>query len=176
MVASVAGVSVLGALVFAYLTLEPERILANGCPAAGPERVTVVIVDATDELSAVQRVALANELVGIIAEIPVGGGIQMWRVAASALEVPSPAAEIVCNPGKVVSQWTGNPSRVEKRYREVFEIPLAHLARTLTEERASSQSPIMETIQAAALKVFGAPQYSTVKVKTLIVASDLIQN
>jgi len=169
------GVGLIFAIGFAvYMTIDRSR--QHGCAAAGPSSLTAVIVDSTDQLTAVQRLALENELIGVVDNLPVGGGIQFWRVAPSSKHVPEAEGAVVCNPGKTTSQWTGNPAKVQKSYQNNFYTPSVATVRRLVSAHSEAESPIMETIQAVALRVFGAPEFAAVKDRRLVLASDLLQN
>jgi hypothetical protein len=165
----------LGALVAAWL-MSRDRLRADGCPQSGPASVTVALVDATDALSSVQRVALENELTKIIDSLAVGGALQFWRVAPTAGDIPSPLAGAICNPGKTVSAWIGNPVKVAERHKKLFYEPSIGQVRELAKGTPERESPIMETIQAIALRTLSAPASSSAHAKRLIIASDLLQN
>jgi hypothetical protein len=175
-VALLVGCLAIVAVIAAYFTLGDTPVDNKGCAPSGPSSVTVVIVDSTDALTPVQQLALKNELTNLIDQIPIGGGIQFWRVAPTATALPAPADDMRCNPGKRASPWTSNPAQVEAIYRERFEAPTKQLAAKLAEGQPETASPIMETVQTVGLKVFAAPRFVSTARRRLIVASDLIQN
>jgi hypothetical protein len=75
-----------------------------------------------------------------------------------------------------VSWWIGNPKQVEKYYNEHFYQPMLDTVTELATGRSEPESPIMETIQAVGLRVFAAPRYAAATSKTLVIASNLLQN
>jgi hypothetical protein len=170
------GTLAIASLLILRAMLNPGKLDARGCPAGGLKTITVAIVDATDELSGVQKLSLQNELQTVVDSVPVGGGLEWWRVARSASEVPRPWKDMVCKPPKTVSWWIGNPKQVEKYYNEHFYQPMLDTVTELATGRSEPESPIMETIQAVGLRVFAAPRYAAATSKTLVIASNLLQN
>ena len=149
---------------------------ANNCRPEGPESITVVAVDATDVLDAIQRLALTNELTTVVDSIPLDAGVQVWRVAPSETAVPDAAGPLLCNPGEKANRWLENENLVKRRYLERFRQPLLSQLDQFVQAKSSPQSPIMESIQAIAIRTFDQPQYRNITDKRLVIASDLIQN
>ena len=180
------GVVLLGAVIIALaigfyqLIVTRERHTAidreTYCPTTGAESVTAVIIDTTDEFSLVQRTDLLNEIEKLIAAVPRFGALEIYAVGPVELEPPQPVFR-KCNPGRAVeiSEWTGNPKRVERDWQEGFREPVeAVLARMLAPAGAAS-SPILESIQWVTVNSLTAPGRSEIP-RRLVLISDLLQH
>jgi hypothetical protein len=154
-----------------HVALDPETY----CPKAGPHAVTAVIVDTTDALNLVQRTDLMNEIEKLIAAVPRFAALEIYAVGPVEEEPPQPVFR-KCNPGRAaeISEWTGNPTMVERDWREGFREPLEKvLARMLTASEAAS-SPILESIQWVTINALTSPGRSELP-RRLVVVSDLLQ-
>jgi hypothetical protein len=82
----------------------------------------------------------------------------------------------VCNPGDGSDQSAidSNPKMWRARYEEKFQTPISAMLERMRLDAEAKTSPILEGVQAIAVKDFGpdAPQGP----KTLIIVSDLLQN
>lgn len=171
----VVGCLLVGA-VFLRISVATQTRGLDNCTPDGPSALNIIAIDVTDELSGVQRLALRNEFVRILESLDVDEAIQIWRVAPSVSEVPEAAGPLLCNPGNVANRWFQNPGQVEAAYTERFWTPLMTQMDALLEGSASDASPIMESLQAMALRVFDNPDFAGVARRRLVLASDMIQN
>jgi hypothetical protein len=185
---SAAKIAFAAALVFVSLTLigaaaylryqaadRPTLAAGTLCPAEGERAITVVLLDASDDLPAIARRQLQGSLAELAAAIPEYGRLE--------LRVLSPAAqggETVfdkCNPGdgSNLSELVANPALARRRWAEGFKGPLdAALAAGLSPS-PSDTSPIMETIQAIAVDRFSSNKAEEIP-KKLVIISDMVQN
>ena len=163
-------------LLFLWINRGSQARGDDNCLAAGPVALNIIAIDVTDELSAVQRLALRNELVRILERVNVDEAVQIWKIAPSASDVPEAVGPLLCNPGRIANRWFQNPGRVEATFIEGFWTPLNDQLDELLEGSSSEASPIMESMQAMALRVFDNPDYPDINRQTLILASDMIQN
>jgi hypothetical protein len=148
----------------------------DNCEAGGPTGITVIAIDATDVLNEIQRLALRNELTDIVERLPVNEGVQIWRVAPSEGAVPDAAGPLICKPERTGNPWRQNPKQVERRYVVRFQEAVFNEIDEFIKAGSEPQSPIMESIQAIAIRTFDLPEYHDVRRRTLVVASDLMQN
>jgi len=151
-------------------SLDPETL----CPKRGPTSQLAVLVDRTDALTEIQGEALRRQITAWAAEIPKHGSFKVYEVGhGGALLQPVVA---VCNPGDGSDQSAidSNPKMWKARYEEKFQAPISAMLERMRLDEEATTSPILEGVQAIAVKDFGpdAPQGS----KTLIVVSDLLQN
>lgn len=166
---------VLGISVGVYLSTGPELDEVTLC-APEPSSTTVLIVDVTDPMTAPQRQDLANQLERMKASIERGGKLIVFKVDATSDQLLQPIITR-CNPGTAadVNELNGNPEAVQRLWDEQYTAPLDAAFRTLTAATGSSTSPILESIQSAALTELQRPTAEG-KPKRLIVVSDLLQN
>jgi hypothetical protein len=147
------------------------------CPKAGPVSQFDVLIDRTDALTEIQGEALKRQILAWADAVPKHGAFKVYEVGhttgGDALLQPVVS---VCNPGDGSDQSSldSNPAMWRQRYQEKFTAPIQDMLERMRLDEEQNQSPIMEGVQAIAVKDFGpdAPQGP----KTLMVVSDLLQN
>jgi len=150
--------------------LDPDTL----CPKSGPTSQFAVLIDRTDALTEIQGEALRRQITAWASAIPKHGSFKVYEVGyGGALLQPVVA---VCNPGDGSDQSAidSNPKMWRARYEEKFQAPISSMLERMRLDEEAKTSPILEGVQAIAVKDFGpdAPQGA----KTLIVVSDLLQN
>jgi hypothetical protein len=143
------------------------------CPKDGPTSVTSVLIDRTDGINQVQAEALKNLIVTWVHEVPEHGAFRVYEVAGGS-GFPAPVLS-VCNPGNVedVNVFTGNERLTKQRYEAKFMGPVEQLISGMLTDKAAETSPIMEAVQAMAIRDFGSGKVSDGK---LIIVSDFLQH
>jgi hypothetical protein len=154
--------------------LDPETL----CPRSGPTSQFAVLIDRTDALTEIQGEALRRQITAWAAAVPKHGSFKVYEVgragsSGGALLQPVVA---VCNPGDGSDQSAidSNPKMWKARYEEKFQAPVSAMLTRMRLDEEAKTSPILEGVQAIAVKDFGpdAPPGP----KTLIIVSDLLQN
>lgn len=155
--------------------LDPETL----CPRSGPTSQFAVLIDRTDALTEIQGEALRRQITAWAAAIPKHGSFKVYEVGHSAIEGSGALLQpvvAVCNPGDGSDQSAidSNPKMWRARYEEKFQTPIAAMLERMRLDEEAETSPILEGVQAIAVKDFGpdAPQGP----KTLVIVSDLLQN
>jgi hypothetical protein len=167
-------VAILGALAFFNSWSSRQVVGTDFCEASGPSGLLAIGVDATDVMSDVQKLDVRNRLEASIAALPPNWRIEIWNVApASGIAVP--IASAICKPSTDVSQLTANPAKAKTRGEQFQRLLQEQLSNVLSGV-SSKESPILEAIQAVGLRTFGAPGFSAVTQRRLILVSDLLQN
>lgn len=172
----VVGLTIVGGA-YGYWHLQQYTVKLNSdtlCPLDGPRALTVILVDRTDRLNTVQREALRVRLDEVRAHIPQYGAIALFSIGPTENELLRPEV-YMCNPGAVAeaSPVYQNMRRVEQRW-QTFTQRLEQAFATAVQAGEQPASPIMESIQSAALATF-ARTTSNIP-KRLIIASDLLQH
>lgn len=168
------------ALIFVYVrTNATERKIDEQtlCPVDGADGLTVVLIDRTDPLSAIQREDLMRHLDQLKAALPIRTAIEVYSIGADQGDLLKPEGHRLCNAGRAtdVDALTGNPRLTEKRWRERFSRPLDDLFERMTQSATSPRSPIMEAIQSVAVTAFGRlPERASYR--RLVIVSDMLQN
>ena len=171
-------VLLIGAAMYAYLRQKASvRSLdaSTLCPTDSPDAITVLLVDMTDEMSPAQKQDFLNQFLKVRDDIPRFGQLQIFTVSPTSEGLLSPIVTL-CNPGRGadIDPLIGNPTKVEKRWKDGFGQPLDAAFRSVTTMSNASRSPILESIQSVALTALLSPKNQR-KPRRLVVASDLIQ-
>ena len=150
--------------------LDPDSL----CPLGGPEGLTVVIVDRTESLTAVQAAALRHRLEAVKNALPSRQAIEVYAIAPMGRSLLQPNGARVCSPTQTVSAWTANPKRAHDLWKRRFSDPLEDLFQSLLTPHEEPTSPILETLQSVSVTAFETVEQSTPR--RLVVASDMLQN
>lgn len=144
------------------------------CPVDGPKSETAILLDVTDPISDTTALDLRNQFQKIVADVPVGGAIDIYALTAKEGELIQTFHG--CNPGSgaSVDEWTSNPRLAQARWEKGFQKPLADIAGKLSLGEAGKLSPIMAAIQKINLKVFASAAPGTPK--HLFIASDMLEH
>lgn len=146
------------------------------CLKEAPEEITVVLIDHTDRISAVQRASLEQRLWDIAREIPKNSEIRVFAVDKVTDKVLAPEISL-CNPGSEndVNELTGNKTLAHMHYEERFREPLRQILDRIFNSDTASQSPIMEAIQSVTVTSFIGTKNQNAR-KKLILVSDLLEH
>ena len=154
----------------------PSRDPDTGCPETGPAALTAILIDTTDEISAISRTDVLAHLDEYVANSREDEMVLAYEAKPVGDEVGDPLLS-VCHPGDpdAASEWTENPRLIRRRLEERFKRPLEALFAELLEREEASTSPLMESVQSVAVSVLARHEYADIP-KRLIVVSDLMQN
>jgi hypothetical protein len=146
------------------------------CPQAHIDSVTAILIDNTDSLTPIQRASLRNQLTKIVEEVPKDGRLDIYSVQ-STHDGTIRASFSMCSPGRGsdTSELTGNPKRLEKRWRDDFNTPAWRSIDALLDGATRDESPLLESIQSISLTAFRDPAVSDSADRRLVVASDMIE-
>jgi hypothetical protein len=170
----------MGVAVVAKTTLDKESKSFNrsdACDKRGNASVTALVIDNTDDLSEIQKASLRSKLKAIVDKVPQHGKLDIYPIKDTVSGTVQPGFSR-CSPGRGrdVSEVTGNPERVEKRWRENFEKPAWDAIEEYLSPSKAKTSPLMETVQSVAISSFGEDVTIPGAEKTLYVVSDMLQN
>lgn len=147
------------------------------CPTkTAPSRLTVILLDVSDQFSEPQRLQVRNHLARIIRnDIPRFGLVVLYAVDRIGRRLTEPIFYL-CNPGTGadLNSLYQNPDHARKKWQGFAAKLDSEINRQMSLPSAGN-SPIFEAIQATALHTFGKPEYDKVP-KHLVIISDLIQN
>ncbi|MCM2254966.1 MAG: hypothetical protein NDJ94_04785, partial [Vicinamibacteria bacterium] len=176
LLAIVLGLACLGALggLVAWFVRTPSGALDElDCPTpAGPSSNDVLLLDASDRLSDLQRDWVRGKLDRWAADVPRGGRARVFTLGD--VNVPLERDFDRCNPGDGRSEsWlTSNPDRLRKRWDEAFARPLREALPL--EDSTQPASPLVEAIQRASVNAGLEPAFEPPR--RLTVVSDLMQH
>src|SRR5580698_3387451 len=164
------------ALAWFYFSAAPRPVLdaQSLCPVTGPQGVTVVLVDTSDDLPETTRREVLGQLDDMITTLP-----PFYRLDIRVLDIAGVRSNQLfskCNPGDGagLSEWTDNPRIARLRWIEDFRKPAAEAVKNSISSAKANSSPIMAAIQDIAIGEFSSVASQDVR-KTLYVISDMIE-
>ncbi|WP_426433993.1 hypothetical protein [Bradyrhizobium genosp. P] len=165
-----------GALAYFYLSTPARPILdaQSLCPVSGPQGITVVLVDTSDDLSETTQREVLGQLDDMITTLP-----PFYKLDIRVLDIAGVRSRSLfskCNPGDGagLSEWTDNPRIARLRWIEDFRKPAADAVKNSIAAAKAKSSPIMAAIQDIAIDDFSSAASQNVR-KTLYVISDMIE-
>ena len=165
-----------GAFVYFYISTpaRPPLDAQTLCPIAGPQGITVVLVDTSDDLPETTRREVLSMLEDMIATLP-----PFYKLDIRVLDIAGVRSRSLfskCNPGDGVglSEWTDNPRIARLRWMENFRKPAAEAVKHSMAPAKAKSSPIMAAIQDIAIDQFTGAASRNAK-KSLFVISDMIE-
>lgn len=172
----VLAVSALVALaVFYWITPRSPILRAEDlCPTTGPQGISVVLVDTSDDLLPTTQKEVRTLLDDLIKNLPA-----YYKFDLRVLDIVNTRSRSLfskCNPGNGtgLSGWTDNPALRRMRWLESFDEPAEEAIGWSLRSAKSKSSPIMAAIQDIALDEFSAESVQTVP-KALTVISDMLE-
>jgi hypothetical protein len=165
-----------GVLAYFYFSAPARPVLdpQSLCPLDGPQGITVVLVDTSDDLPETTRREVLGSLDDLIATLP-----PFYRLDIRVLDIAGARSRSLfskCNPGDGagLSEWTDNPRLARLRWIENFRKPAAEAVKTSIAAAKATSSPIMAAIQDIAIDQFSSAASQNAK-KTVLVISDMIE-
>lgn len=174
------GITVTAVFVFAtvyYMVKSEQRVLDPETLCSDkPTSLTVLLVDVTDPMNTPQRQDFINQLTRLKNSISRYGELAIMRVDQSGDQLLSPVITR-CSPGTAsdTDEKQGNPQKLQRQWETGFSAPLDQAFLEISRASGADKSPIMESVQAAALTELQKPGRDGIT-KRLIIASDLLQN
>jgi hypothetical protein len=165
-----------GALAYFYFSAPTRPVLdaQTLCPVNGPQGITVVLVDTSDDLPETTRREILGQLDDMITTLP-----PFYRLDIRVLDIAGERSRSLfskCNPGDGagLSEWTDNPRIARLRWIEDFRKPAALAMKSSVASAKANSSPIMAAIQNIAIDQFSSVASQDAR-KTLYVISDMIE-
>jgi len=172
-------IAVIGSFLFFGLTGEKRELdKTTNCPVKGPQSYTAVIIDTTDSVNAIQKIAIRNAFSQIKSGIPRNGALAVY--AAGFKGDLSRPETVLCNPGHAgeIDPLIEGQRIAEKMWREGFEKPLESVLEKMLSLGDANNTPLLEAVQSVSVQSFGplkAAGRDDVP-KKLIIFSDMLQH
>jgi hypothetical protein len=146
------------------------------CPAGDIESVTAVLIDNTDSLTPIQKASLRTQLTKVVEDVPKGGRLDIYSVQSTQNGTIKPTFTM-CSPGRAsdASELTGNPKKIEKRWKDEFKGPALRSIDGMLDVSARDESPLLESIQSVSLTSFRDSTVSDSADRRMVIASDMIE-
>lgn len=160
---------------FKYTTPPKPRLdTRNDCPVDGPDGISVVLVDTSDDLPAATGREVQSILDDLVSSLPPYHLLEIRVLDISGNRSKSLFSK--CNPGDGtgLSEWTDNPRLARSRWLESFRKPAAEAIRNSLASAKATNSPIMAALQDIAIDRFSSARDQGLP-KKLTVISDMIE-
>jgi hypothetical protein len=153
---------------------KPTLDARSDCPVAGPQGISVVLVDTSDDLPPATGREVQSVLDDLISNLP-----PYYLLEIRVLDIAQNRSKALfskCNPGDGtgLSEWTDNPRLARSRWIESFRKPAAEAIRHSLASAKATSSPIMAAIQDVAIDQFSSERARVIP-KKLTVISDMIE-
>jgi hypothetical protein len=164
-----------GAYAFLTASRPPALDRVSLCPTDGPRSVTVILLDATDEIPDIGKHEIRTVLLDMAEALPAYGLLELRL-----LDPETPGGRRIfnkCNPGdgSGLSEYTANPRLARKRWMEAFRQPLEEALDVGFRPAPDKTSPIIETIQRIAVDRFSGRAFEEIP-KSLVLVSDMLEH
>jgi len=174
----IAGIVLIAALAGGawWLRKVKEPLDADNCPRSGPKAVHVIMIDRSDPMSGQQAQAVRQRVEKLKNEAGFGTRFDVYTFEGDAKNEMRPIVR-VCAPGRPeeANELIENPEFVRRRYEERFSQILDRSVTELLKVSTLPNSPIIESLKAAALTSFGPLTAGQVPLHVTLV-SDMVQN
>jgi hypothetical protein len=159
-----------------YFSTPAKPILdaQSGCPTSGPNGISVVLVDTSDDLPPATEREVQSLLDDLVSSLP-----PYHLLEIRGLDIPQSRSKALfsrCNPGDGtgLSEWTHNPRLARSRWLESFRKPAAEAIRNSLASAKATSSPIMAALQDVAIERFSSERARGIP-KKLTIISDMIE-
>lgn len=150
-----------------FSQLDPDTL----CPKSTISEI-VVLIDTSDALNKIQRESIKNKITKLVKSIPKHGGLKIYQIDGNG-EMHEPIATL-CNPGDGTgeSKLYSNPEYFKNAQEKVYKT-IKESLNEIDKSKTLNSSPIMENIQAIAVKDFDSRSDIP---KRIVIISDFIQH
>lgn len=148
----------------------------TNCPTSGPHAVHALMFDRSDPISGQQAQRIKFTVDELKRSAEFGYRFDIYTFEGDVKNVLEPILKI-CSPGKPedANELYQNPVIVRRRYEEQFSSVLDRTIVDLLRESTRQNSPIIESLRAAALTSFGPFTEGQTRLRLTLV-SDMVQN
>jgi hypothetical protein len=178
MVLAGVGVVLIAALAYAAWYFKTTRVLldAQNCPVAGPRAIHMIIFDRSDPITRQQAQRIEQLMQRYKGEALFGYRFDLYTFEGDTKNVLEPILRI-CSPLRFedANEIIQNPERIKQAYDRDFSAVLDRTIRELLVESTRDNSPIVESLKAAAITSFGPVDKGRIPLRVTLV-SDMVQH
>lgn len=173
--AAVAALIGAGATVW-WVRGQKEALDADGCPRSGPKAIHLIMIDRSDPITGQQAQIVRQRVQQLKAEARFGARFDVYTFEGDTKNEMKPMLR-VCAPGRPeeASQLTANPDLLRRKYDEGFSTVIDQEVDRLLRAETQPNSPILESLRAAAISSFGPTTAGTIPLRVTLV-SDMVQH
>jgi len=149
---------------------------ADNCPLTGPSSVHLIMIDRSDPITGQQAQRVRQYIQKLKNEASAGTRFDVYTFEGDIRNEMVPMIR-VCAPGRPqdANELYENPDLIRKRYEERFSAVLDRTIETLLKESTRQNSPIIESLRAAAITSFGPFTAGAITLHVTLV-SDMVQH
>jgi hypothetical protein len=175
----VAGILIIGALGGGYWFVKNSRTALDpdtNCPKSGPSGIHVILFDRSDPISEQQAQRIRQAIDKYKNEATFGLRFDLYTFQGDTQHALQPKLRI-CALGKPseANAWIENPELIRRRYETKFTAVLDQTVAELLRGSQERNSPIIESLRAAAITSFGSVEVGQMPLR-LTMISDMVQN
>jgi hypothetical protein len=173
------GLFLIGALGGGYWFVKSSRAVldaATNCPRSGPSGIHVLLFDRSDPISEQQAQRIRQAIDKFKNEAPFGLRFDLYTFQGDTQHTLQPKLQICAlgKPGEA-NALIENPESVRRRYEGKFTGVLDQAVAELLRGSQEKNSPIIESLRAAAISSFGPVEPGQMPLR-LTMISDMVQN
>jgi hypothetical protein len=173
------GIILIAALGGGYWFVRSSRPVLDSetnCPRSGPSGIHVILFDRSDPISEQQAQRIRQAIDKFKDEAPFGLRFDLYTFQGDTQHALQPKLRI-CALGKPseANAWIENPELVRRRYETKFTAVLDQTVGELLRGSREKNSPIIESLRAAAINSFGSVEPGRLPLR-LTMISDMVQN
>jgi hypothetical protein len=159
-----------------WLRTIKEPLDADNCPRSGPKAVHVIMIDRSDPVLGQQAQSVRQQVEKLKNDALFGTRFDVYTFEGDTKNEMRPIVQ-VCAPGRPedANELIENPELVRRRYEERFSQVLDHAVTELLHVSTLPNSPIIESVRAAAITSFGPVTAGKIPLHVTLV-SDMVQN
>jgi hypothetical protein len=172
------GIILVGALALTVFWVKRQHIALDdvNCPKTGPKAVHVLLIDRSDPISGQQAQHIRQVVQRLKDDAVFGTRFDVYTFEGDSVNELPPVLR-VCAPGRPqdANELIENPERVRKRYEDSFALVLDKTLNELLRASTRPNSPIVESLRAAAQTSFGSFDAGQIPMRATLV-SDMVQH
>lgn len=174
-----AGILLIGALGGGYWFVKKSRPVLDAetnCPKSGPTGIHAILFDRSDPISEQQAQRIRQTIDKFKNDAPFGLRFDLYTFQGDTQHALKPKL-VICALGKPneANAWIENPEAVRRRYEIKFTAILDQSVAELLRGSQEKNSPIIESLRAAAISSFGPLDAGQIPLR-LTMISDMVQN
>lgn len=173
------GLSIIAAIGGAGFWIKNRHVVIDEislCPKSGPTGIHLFIFDRTDPISPQQAAVIRPLLEKRAMQAKAGERFDLYTIEGDLINVLPPVLQ-VCSPGRAedANRLYQNPEFIRRRFEEKFLLPMNRVIDGLLQASTRPNSPILETLKAAAISSFGRVDRGELPLEIILI-SDMIQH
>lgn len=146
----------------------------TNCPREGPREIHLILVDQSDPVTGLQAQRIRQEMARLKTGAAPGTRFDVFTFQGDT-SAELPPVVTVCAPKRDANELYENPERVRKRYEERFSAVLDKAIDQLLRASERPNSPIVESLRAAAQTSFGLFDAGQMPMRATLI-SDMVQH